>query len=267
MCLDLAPAPRAVRVGAAIGRSDFAVDRRQFPQARNLDPLGEICDLSQLSGAGRNHEASELLGAPCGIVQRGKSATGNAEQMEAPELEMLSERIEIARNASRLRSRRGVGDALAPAPPVEGDDAVTGLRKACDLARPYHAGAGVGMEQHDRYARSAAVREPQFHAREFGIAAGNGIVGGAGRHGCPVSDQRRAQDAGKEYAPLDHTRPLQFPRTRQDLARPRAGHLPNITGIGPRSSAEYSRLADGVCRGWRAAAAASGVDRWLPVRP
>src|SRR5581483_12526271 len=102
--LDLDPAPRAVRIGAAIGWPDLAIDRRLFPQVRDLDARDEIGDflVGHLSGAGPDHKASHSFRMPRRKVQRGKPAAGNPHQMKPVELEMVGKRIEVAGNASRL---------------------------------------------------------------------------------------------------------------------------------------------------------------------
>ena len=59
---------------------------------------------------------------------------------------MIDQCIEMAGNAARLRTRSGIGNAVAPAAPIEGDDAVSSPRKSDDLLLPNRAGAGVGMK-------------------------------------------------------------------------------------------------------------------------
>jgi hypothetical protein len=122
--------------------------------------------------------------------------------MEPVELEIIRERIKIARNTSWLRSRRRVGRAFAPASAVEGDDAVSSPGKARDLVRPNGAGAGVGVEQDEWRASAAGVREPQFHAGKFNMGAERGIFGSACRPGFLTHHGNRAQRAGQKYAPL-----------------------------------------------------------------
>src|SRR5579871_5820207 len=97
---------------------------------------------------------------PCGVVECDKATAGDAEQMKFVELEIIRERIEVARNASGLRPCCGIGRALAPAAAIERDDAISGLRKARDLIGPDSTGAGIGVEQHDRRTRAAAIGEP-----------------------------------------------------------------------------------------------------------
>src|SRR5215467_3129545 len=150
MFVDLGPAFGTVRVSASIRWPDFPVNRRKFSYARNLNASYKIGDLlvCHLPGTGPDHEASEPLRTPRGVVQSSKPASGDAKQMKLVELEIIRERIKIASNTPWLRSRCGVGHTSAPASAVESNDAVSGLRKARDLARPNGASAGVRVEQH-----------------------------------------------------------------------------------------------------------------------
>ena len=83
--------------------------------------------------------------APRRIIERDETATGNAEQVEFFELEMIGERIEIAGDAAGPRTGCRIGDALAPALAIEGDDAVAGRGEGGDLRLPDFDGAGVRM--------------------------------------------------------------------------------------------------------------------------
>jgi hypothetical protein len=80
--------------------------------------------------------------------------------MKGLERKMLGQRIEIASDAAGLRAGRRIGDAVAPAAAIEGDDAVSGPRKTRDLLLPDGAGAGVRVQQNDRHTGAAAVDEP-----------------------------------------------------------------------------------------------------------
>jgi len=92
--------------------------------------------------------------------------------VECVEPEVICERIEIARNCSGLGAGRRIGQALAPAAAVEGDDAIALPCKGRRLDFPAFAGAGVGMQQHDRRAGASGVGEPELYAWKLRVAAG-----------------------------------------------------------------------------------------------
>ena len=154
MFVDLDPAPGAFRIGAAIGRADFPVMRRLFPDLGDGDAGDEIGDLLVLEAAGRaaDDQAAQLFRAPRRIIERHEAAAGNAEQVEFFELEIFDERIEIVGNADRLRAGCRIGHALAPALAIEGDDAVAGRGEGGNLRLPDFDGAGVRVKKNDRHA-------------------------------------------------------------------------------------------------------------------
>ena len=71
-------------------------------------------------------EAPNAFRMPGGIIQRGEAAAGDAEQVEFLELEMIRQHGEIAGNTARLLAGGCDSSALAPAPAIEGDDAIAG---------------------------------------------------------------------------------------------------------------------------------------------
>src|ERR1700722_16991287 len=154
MFVDLDPAPGAFGVGAAIGRADFSVMRRLFPDFGDGDAGDEIDDLLALKTPGRaaDDQAAQLLRTPRRVVERHEAAAGNAEQVEFVELEMSTKRIEIAGDAAGPRAGRWIGHALAPALAIEGDDAIPGRSEGGNLRLPDFDGAGVRMEKNDRHA-------------------------------------------------------------------------------------------------------------------
>src|ERR1700730_8141332 len=162
MLVDLDPAPGAFRIGAAIGRADFPVMRRLLPDLGDGDAGDEIGDLFIIEASRRSayDQAADTFRAPRRIIERDETAAGDAEQVEFFELEMIGERIKIAGDAARLRARCGIGQALAPALAIEGDDAVAGRGEGGDLLLPNFDGAGVRMQQDERNAGAAAVGEP-----------------------------------------------------------------------------------------------------------
>ena len=154
MLVDLDPAPGAFGIGAAIGRADFPVMRRLFPDLRDGDAGDEIGDLLVLeaSGEAADDQAADFFRAPRRVIERDEAAAGDAEQVELVELEMIGERIEIAGDAAGLRAGCRIGHALAPALAIEGDDAVAGRGEGGNLRLPDFARAGVRMEKNDRHA-------------------------------------------------------------------------------------------------------------------
>src|SRR5579871_454348 len=162
MFVDLDPALRALRIGAAIGRPDFAVMRRLLPDLRNGDAGDELRDLPVLDGAGRaaDDEAAQPLRLPGRVVERREAAAGDAKQMEFVELQMLDQRMQIRGDRARLRSERRIGRALAPAAPIERDDAIAGEDKARDLRLPDLDRAGIWVQQDNRHAGTAGIDEP-----------------------------------------------------------------------------------------------------------
>src|SRR3984957_20947265 len=117
MFVDLDRALGAFGVGAAIGRADFPVMRRLFPDFGDGDAGDEIGDLLVLeaAGAAADDQAAQLLRTPRRVVERHEAAAGNAEQVELVELEMIAERIKIAGDAAGPRAGRRLGYALSPA--------------------------------------------------------------------------------------------------------------------------------------------------------
>src|ERR1700692_187529 len=105
MLLDLAPAPGALRIGAPIRGPDLQIDGRLLADFGNFDARAEIGDLPvrHLARAGPDHQGAQPLRPPPRIVQSRKAAAGDTKQMEAVELEMIGERIEVAGDRSRLR--------------------------------------------------------------------------------------------------------------------------------------------------------------------
>ena len=81
-------------------------------------------------------------------------------QVELVEPEMVRERIDIRGNAAGLRASRRIGQAFAPAAAIEGDDTIALPSEGGRLGLPGHAGASVGMQQHDRDAGASGVGEP-----------------------------------------------------------------------------------------------------------
>src|ERR1700692_3446117 len=123
MLVDLDPAPGAFRVGAAIGRPDFPIMRRLFPDLGDGDAGDEIGDrlVLKTSRAAADDQATQPLRTPRRVVEGHKAAAGNAKQVELVELEMTAQRIEIAGDAAGLRAGSRLGHALAPTLAVEGD--------------------------------------------------------------------------------------------------------------------------------------------------
>src|SRR5262249_48924915 len=105
-------------------------------------------------------EAAQSLRTPRRVIERRKPTASHADQVEAIELEVIGEQIEIAGDAPGLWPGCRIGQAFAPAPAVEGDDAESGAREARGLGLPNSAGAGVGVEEHDGSAGAAGVGEP-----------------------------------------------------------------------------------------------------------
>ena len=128
MRVDLDPARRAVEIGAAVRRRDFQIDRRLFPDFWNFDARDKIGEFFVLyfAGAAADDEVPDAFRMPRGIIQRGKAAAGDAEQVEFFELEVVRQHREIAGNTAGLLAGACDGGALAPAPAIESDDAIAG---------------------------------------------------------------------------------------------------------------------------------------------
>src|SRR5215470_11402302 len=120
--------------------------------------------------------------------------------MEFVEPEVICERFEIARNGAGLRAGRGISLTLAPAAAVEGDDAVALPRKGRRLGFPAFAGAGVGVQEHDRRAGASGVREPELYARKLRVAAGRRRFG-------RVPARRKTQTRKSQADHPDQSRP------------------------------------------------------------
>src|SRR5260370_13409045 len=110
---------------------------------------------------------------------------------------MIRERIEITRDAAGLWAGRRIGQALAPAAAVKSDDAIALQCKGCYLGFPARAGAGIGMQQHDRSAGAPGVDEPELYARKLRISAVGSRFGGV--PGCRKTQttNRQTDDRGK----------------------------------------------------------------------
>ena len=166
MFLDLEPAFRSLRVGAAIRCANLAEVCRQRSDTGNLDPRDDVLDLlvADRAGACGDDEARQPFGVPRRVIERDESAASDANQMESTERQEIGERMKIVRRVSRLRTGRGIGLAAAPAAPVERDHAIPGLRKCRDLRLPALARAGDRVHQHDRLAAAAGIGEPETDA-------------------------------------------------------------------------------------------------------
>ena len=113
---------------------------------------------------------------PRRIIQRREAATGDAEQVKRIELQIIGESVQIVGDAARLWPGRRIGHALAPAPAVEGDDAVAielGLVAPLQVRlRGIPAFGQHGLELLRQRFRGAARREarriqPRGHLRRL----------------------------------------------------------------------------------------------------
>ncbi len=107
--LDVGPACRALRIGAAVGQAQFDILTRQPVQAGDRDPAGEVGQqfFRERTGAGADDQATQVVLVPGGIVQSREAAAGDTEQKEAVELEGGDQGVEIAGDAAGLRSVEG----------------------------------------------------------------------------------------------------------------------------------------------------------------
>src|SRR5215471_17003440 len=121
--------------------------------------------------------------------------------MELVELEVICERIEVARNAAGLGAGRRIDEALAPAAAVEGDDAIALPRESRCLGFPAFAGAGIGVQQHDRGAGASGVSEPEFYAGKLDILARERRFGSAPARRKTQTSKRQADNHGRSWPP------------------------------------------------------------------
>ena len=77
-----------------------------------------------------------VFGMPCRIVERNESTASDAKQMKFLELEMIDQSCQDRPQCCRAAECGRIRCALAPAAPVESDDAIAGLRECGDLRLP-----------------------------------------------------------------------------------------------------------------------------------
>ena len=93
------------------------------------------------------------------IISR-ETAAGDADKMEAVELQMLDQPVQIFGNGAGLGAGLRICCAAAPAAPIERDRAIAGVHEPCNVVLPAVGIARIGVEQQYWRAASSGVDIP-----------------------------------------------------------------------------------------------------------
>ena len=91
---------------------------------------------------GSQREAYQFVRKRSRIIDTDKRTTGDADQMELVDAKHLNESTQIAALCSWLFASNGIGDTVAPATSIIGNDTVSGVGEGIDLVLPVTACSG-----------------------------------------------------------------------------------------------------------------------------